>query len=146
MNIESAIENSVARFIELLATGAAPEASATLDRPLVSFRRVRSATLHAPHCTVLHPGRRITLRVFTGSADPNVRGGRTSISAYGSCNKGYGCALRLHDCTPILAGNEGWPCASGACRISFRRTDGCEPESENFTGRKNRVAGELITH
>jgi hypothetical protein len=43
--ILSAIENSPAAFIELLATGAAPEASVTPGRPLASFLHVRRVTL-----------------------------------------------------------------------------------------------------
>ena len=49
--ILSAIENSTAAFIELLTTGAAPEASVTPGRPLTSFRHVRRVTI--PLCTAL---------------------------------------------------------------------------------------------
>jgi hypothetical protein len=75
--IFSAIENSTAAFIELLTTGATPEASVTPRRPLTSFRHVRSVTLYSPHCTVLHPGRIIARLAFTRPAKPGAKGDRT---------------------------------------------------------------------
>jgi hypothetical protein len=51
MDIERDLE-SAAAFIELLTTGAAPEASVTPGRPLTSFRHVRRVTLYALHCTM----------------------------------------------------------------------------------------------
>src|SRR5277367_3325091 len=79
--ILSAIENSTAAFIELLITGAAPEASVTPGRPLTSFRHVRRVTLYASHCTGLHPGRIIARRAFTRPANPGAKGDRTLARA-----------------------------------------------------------------
>ena len=84
--ILSAIENSTAAFIELLTTGAAPEASVTPGRPLTSFRYVRRATLYAPHRTVLHPGRIIARRAFTRPANPGATGDRTRF-----CSTSHRC-------------------------------------------------------
>jgi hypothetical protein len=66
-------------FIELLATGAAPEASVTPGRPLASFRHVRRVTLCAPHCTVLHPCGIKARRRFTRTANPGAKGDRTRL-------------------------------------------------------------------
>ena len=82
--ILSAIENSTAAFIELLTTGAAPEASVTPGRLLTSFRHVRRLTLYTPHCTGLHPGRIIARRAFTPPANPGAKGDRTRLPSNAS--------------------------------------------------------------
>jgi hypothetical protein len=87
-------ENSTAAFIELLTTGAAPEAPVAPGRPLTSFRHVRRVTLYAPHCTVLHPGRIRARRPFTRPANPGAKDDTTWATRTTSATWRAMCAQR----------------------------------------------------
>ena len=126
-------ENSTAAFIELLTTGAAPEAPVAPGRSLTSFRHVRRVTLYAPHCTVLHLGRIRARRLFTRPANAGAKDDTTWATRTTSATWRAMCAQR-----PAYVCNDfDYP--------SWARADvGSPATGSSHTARMNEIVGERV--